>query len=92
MFSYTFPGNSEEGRQETTTSFCRRKEDTCCDHMFSLTVSVIIHLLISNHINKIVIVIVNQLLLLQTSFKMYLPQLLNSVLLKANTLPYIYLK
>lgn len=34
MFSYTFPGNSEEGRHETTTSFCGRKEDI---HLLFLT-------------------------------------------------------
>lgn len=40
-FSYTFPGNSEEGRHETTTSFCGGKED----HVFRY--SVITHLLMT---------------------------------------------
>lgn len=58
MFSYTFPGNSEEGRQETTTSFCRRKEDMHLlqSPVLSGSYSVIIHLLMSNHINSIVTV------------------------------------
>lgn len=88
MFTYTFPGNSEEGRQETTTSFCHRKEDMHLlrSRVLSDSYSVIIHLLMSNHMNRIVIVIVKQLLLLQTSFKMqlHLLQLLNSDSLKAN--------
>lgn len=32
MFSHTFPGNSEEGRQDTTTSFCKENgKFTLCD-------------------------------------------------------------
>lgn len=34
MFPYTFPGNSEEGRHDTTTSFCGGEEAlTRCDHV-----------------------------------------------------------